>query len=72
MNHLLAINAPTETVWSESRLRLRAALGWLLTLNPQTLNDCFDQELTKKNIHGLFSVAQELIQPAWSLVDIGI
>ena len=49
-----------------------AASGWLLTLNPQTLNDCFDQELTKKNIHGLFSVAQELIQPAWSLVDIGI
>ena len=27
LNHLLAINAPTETVWSESRLRLRAALG---------------------------------------------
>jgi hypothetical protein len=44
----------------------------LLTLNPQTLNDCFDQELTKKNIAGLFSVAQELIQPAWSLVDNGI
>lgn len=49
-----------------------AALGWLLPLNQQSLNDCCDQEQTVKNISGCFSEPQELTQPAWSLVDNGI
>jgi hypothetical protein len=45
------------------------ARGWLLTLNPKSLNDCCDREQTVKNITGRLSEPQELTPLPWSLVD---
>jgi len=50
----------------------KSALGWLLSLNMQSFNDCCDREQTVKNITRRFSEPQELTQLAWSLVDNGI
>jgi len=32
----------------------KATSGWLLSLDPQSLNDCCDREQTMKNITGHF------------------